>query len=47
MEPQKALCGSVGRQSALGQGLGHVCLAPLKEDRKAGGTGVQGARGRW
>lgn len=44
-EPQESLCGSAGGEEALGQGQGHICVAPLKEGRMAGVAGMQGARG--
>lgn len=38
MEPQEAVCGcggGLGKDSALGQGRGHLHLAPLEEGKKA------------
>lgn len=45
MEPQESLHGSAGGEEALGQGQGHICVAPLREGRLAGVAGMQGARG--
>lgn len=45
IEPQESLCGSAGGEAALGQGQGHICLAPLKEGRMAGVARMHGARG--
>lgn len=45
MEPQESLCSSAGGEEALGQGQGHICVAPLREGRLAGVAGMHGARG--
>lgn len=45
MEPQESLRGSAGGEEALGQGQGHICVAPLREGRLAGVAGMHGARG--
>lgn len=45
MEPQESLHGSAGGEEALGQGQGHICVAPLREGRLAGVAGMHGARG--